>query len=89
MQKHPDLMYIDTDPFQGDESELTCRTVTIRTARKEHICFDIHGRSDHTIKPGERYRFERARVDGDFWGEYKICLKCMDKMISDDFPEDY
>lgn len=79
---HPDTTYIRTDPFQGDEAELTCRTVAIRTARKEHKCFDLSGKQDHTIKPGERYRYEKALVDGDFWGEYHMCLKCMDKLIS-------
>lgn len=81
--KHTDDDYINTDPFFGDESELTCRTVAIRTAKKDHTCFGIDGKQDHEIKPGERYRFEQARVDGSFWGNYKICLPCMDRFISD------
>lgn len=81
--KHTDDEYISADPFFGDESELTCRTVAIRTAKKVHTCFSIDGKQDHEIKPGERYRFEQARVDGSFWGSYKICLPCMDRFISD------
>ena len=86
--KHTDTEYISADPFFGDESELTCRTVAIRTARKSHTCFSIDGKQDHEIKPGERYRFEQARVDGSFWGQYKICLHCMDRLISDLQGED-
>lgn len=85
MTQRPDDDYIRTDPFFGDEGELTCRNVTIRTARKEHVCLTLTGKQDHTIKPGERYRYERALVDGSFWGEYKICLRCMDKFIDDDW----
>jgi len=73
--------YINIDPFFGDESELTCRTVSIRKARKEHLCFTLNGNQDHYIHPGEYYRYESARVDNSFWGEYKICLNCMDKLI--------
>lgn len=79
---HTDAEYLTYDPFQGDESEITCRNTTIRTARKEHICYGLTGKRDHTIKPGERYRYEKARVDGSFWGEYRICLNCMDKYIA-------
>jgi len=83
--KYSDEQYIGADPFFGDESARTCVNVTIRTARKAHVCFDLNGKQDHGIQPGERYRFERARVDGSFWGEYKLCLVCMDKFIDDDF----
>lgn len=75
--------YISFDPFQGDEAELKCRTVGIRTARKEHPCFALPGNVAHTIKPGERYRHERALVDGSFWGDYRICLHCLDKWIAE------
>lgn len=80
--KHTDSEYLNYDPFLGDEAELACRTVGIRTARKEHACFGLSGKQDHTINPGERYRHERALVDGSFWGEYRICLTCMDKFIA-------
>lgn len=83
MARHDEQVYIDTDPFFGDEAELTCRTVTIRTARKTHACFGLLGQQDHNIEPGQQYRYERARVDGSFWGDYKICLDCMDQFLED------
>jgi hypothetical protein len=82
--KHPDATYVSVDPFFGDESELTCRNVTMRVARKTHRCFSLEGRQDHEINRGDRYRFESALVDGDFWGNYKICLPCMDRLIDDE-----
>jgi hypothetical protein len=87
MSQHPDAVYINTDPFFGDEAELTCRNVTIRTARRIHRCYGLNGSQDHNIQPGQRYRYERARVDGSFWGEYKICLCCMDKSLSDEVDD--
>lgn len=79
--KHTDDEYINADPFSGDEAELTCRNVTIRTAKKNHLCYGLGGERDHGIQIGQRYRYERARVDGSFWGEYKICLHCMDEFM--------
>lgn len=76
--------YINYDPFDGDESDLQCRTVSIRKAKKEHTCYGLNGKQDHKISAGERYRYERALVDGDFWGEFKMCLNCMDKYIAGD-----
>lgn len=81
--KHSDSDYITTDPFFGDESELTCRTIKIKTARKQHVCFSLDGKQDHFINPGDRYRYEKALIDRSFFGEYKICLACMDKLISE------
>ncbi|MGL4265161.1 MAG: hypothetical protein ACRCTX_26355 [Afipia sp.] len=74
---------LEYDITAGDDAELRCRTVKMRTAAKEHPCFGGIGQDGHTIKKGERYRHERARVDGDFWGEYRICTPCLDKWISD------
>lgn len=82
-QKYTDADYLAFDPFQGDEAKITLRTVKIRTARKKHLCFTLSGRQDHHIAPGQRYRHERARVDGSFWGEYRICLSCIDKWINE------
>jgi hypothetical protein len=79
-----DAEYMGTDPFLGDEADLTCRTVAIRTARKTHVCYGLDGGRAHSIKAGQRYRHERARVDGDFWGEYRMCLECMDRLIDGD-----
>lgn len=88
MSNHSDDDYINADPFSGDEAEVTCRTVAIRTAAKEHTCYTLTGKQDHTIKRGERYRHERARIDGSFWGEYRICLNCMDTLLADDDQDD-
>ena len=81
---HTDEERLDFDPFAGDEAELSLRTVRIRTARKEHPCYALPERRDgHTIKPGERYRHERARVDGEFWGDYRLCLACCDQWLDE------
>lgn len=79
--KHTESEYINTDPFFGEEADLTCRTVVIRKARKNYLCFGITGKKDHGIQVGDYYRHERARVDGSLWGEYRICLHCMDAFI--------
>jgi hypothetical protein len=79
MSKHSDQAYIQTDPFFGDEAELTCRNVAIRKARKTHDCYGLNGARDHKILPGERYRYETAHVDGSYWGQFRICLECMDR----------
>ena len=78
----PDSEYLEYDPFFGEEGKITCRTKTLRSARKEYACFGAPDSGDgHTIKPGDRYRYETALVDGDFWGTYRICLPCIDKWI--------
>ena len=77
--------YVQADPFQGDESDLTCRTVTLRKAMKNYLCYGLTGKQDHGIQAGDYYRYERARVDGSFWGEYRICLGCMDAFIEGRF----
>jgi len=73
--------YVQADPFQGDDAELTCRNVTLRQARKNYLCYGLTGKQDHGIQAGDYYRYESARVDGSFWGEYRICLGCMDAFI--------
>jgi hypothetical protein len=82
--KHTDQDYLDFDPCEGDEAEISCRTVALRKAKKEHPCFFGLGNygDGHTIKPGDRYRYEQALVDGSFWGKYRVCIPCMDKYIS-------
>ena len=76
---------LEYDIMAGDDAELRCRTAKMRTAAKEHSCFGGLGNDGdgHTIKKGERYRYERALVDGDFWGEYRVCIACLDKWIAD------
>lgn len=82
--KYTEKEYIDEPVFQ-DESELSCITVKIKTARKRHLCYGISGQQEHYIEPGEKYRHEKALVDATFWGEYKMCLSCMDKIIDRDY----
>ena len=78
--KHTEAEYTRYDPL-ADDSELRCRTVTLRKARKDHLCYGLTGKQDHGIQAGTFYRFERAMVDGSFWGEYRVCLQCMDAFI--------
>lgn len=75
--------YLRFDPCEGDEGEITCRTVKLVHARKEHACFMGAGHygDGHTIKPGDLYRYEKALVDGDFWGQYRVCVPCMNKWL--------
>lgn len=71
--------------FQGEDGDIRLHTKHMRTAAKEHPCFGglgSHG-DGHTIKKGDCYRHDRARVDGDFWGEYRICTRCLDKWIAE------
>jgi hypothetical protein len=81
--KHSHEDYISYDPFLGDESEIVCRTIKIRKANKQHTCFGLDGNRNHSINPGEFYRFEKALIDGSFWGEFKICLNCMDQLMDE------
>ncbi len=78
--------YLRWDPFEGDESEIRCRTVKLAKVRKEHPCFigaNPCGGDNHTIKPGEMARVESALVDGSFWGRSYVCVPCMDKFIDE------
>lgn len=79
----PDSDYINCDPFSGDDSTVECQTVTIRKARKTFACYGLDGKSSHTIKPGERYRHEKALIDNCHWGEYRICLPCLDEYLDE------
>ena len=81
--RYTDAEYLGCDPFFGDEAELRCRTVTIKTARKNHLCYGIDPstHNKHGIQVGQRYRHEKALVDGSFWGVYRICLGCMDELL--------
>lgn len=74
---------INHDLFSGEEADIKLKKVSIKTARKRHECFlgKAYDREPHDIQPGERYRHEKALIDGDFWGEYKCCLKCVDRGI--------
>jgi len=83
--------YLRWDPFEGDESQIACRTVKLVKVRKEHPCFigaNPHGGDRHVIKPGEMARNETALVDGSFWGRSYVCVPCMDKFIAECLGED-
>lgn len=81
--KYTEEDYLSLDPFQGDEAELSCRTVKMKKARKKHKCYSLTGNQDHFIEKGETYRYEKALVDRSFFGEYRMCLKCLDKWLDD------
>ncbi len=83
---HTDSEYLNVDLFQGEEAELTCRTVKLVTTRKEHACHAYI--ENHTIPASTRARHERALVDGDFWGSYYACLPCLDLHIAGNFDGD-
>lgn len=83
--KFNDSDYIQFDPCEGDDAAISCRTVRLVTARKSHHCFFGTGQygDGHLIDPGHPYRYERALVDGDYWGTYRVCVPCMDKWLTD------
>jgi hypothetical protein len=81
----PEADYLRYDPCEGSDAVITLRKVKLRTARISHACFlgTAPGGDNHQIQPGEIYRSERALVDGDYWGHYKVCVPCMDKWLAD------
>lgn len=84
--KYTDDQYKRFDQFEGDRDvNVKCRTVAIVKVRKEHVCSEslAPGHEPHTIKVGERARYESALVDGDYWGRYYICLPCIDRWFKE------
>lgn len=83
----PERDYLAFDPCDGDrDGDVRLRTVKMVRARKELPCFggaDPRYGDMHTIKPGEVYRYERALIDGDYWGQYRMCVACMDKWLTE------
>lgn len=78
--------YLQWDPFEGDESEVACKTVKLVKVRKEHPCFigaNPSGGDQHVIKIGELARAEKALIDGSFWSRSYVCIPCMDKWIDE------
>lgn len=82
-----DAEYISCDPFDGErDCDIKLRTVKIVRVRKQRPCFggaEPHYGDQHVIQPGERARFETALIDGDYWGRYYHCLKCLDKWLGE------
>lgn len=77
--------YLRFDPCEGGEGKISCRTIRLVRAQKERPCFlGIAPYGDgHLIQPGDVYRSERALVVGDYWGNYAVCVPCMDKWLTD------
>lgn len=77
--------YVNHDPFDGDrDADLRLVQVRMVTTRKPHKCLgSIAGEvGPHDIPVGTRARFEKALVDGDYWGRYYVCTACMDRELS-------
>ena len=77
--------YLQFDPFDGDRDVgIRMRTVKLVRVRKPHQCqMGIGKVSAHDIAIGELARYERALVDGDFWGSYYVCIPCMDRFLDE------
>jgi len=69
--------YLGFNPFDGDKDDCgaRARSVKLVKVRKEQQC--MLSSNEHTIKPGEFARFEKAVVD-EKWASYYCCLECMD-----------
>ena len=81
MTKRSEERYLRYDPFSEDrDSGIKCRTVKMVTTRKTHTCIDPNDGQLHDIPAGTRARYVHALVDGE-WGQYYICVSCMDKWI--------
>lgn len=83
--KFSEADYIQFDPCEGDEGQVNCRTVRLVRARTSHACFlgAAPFADQHLIQAGDVYRSERALIDGDYWGTYKVCVPCMDKYLTE------
>lgn len=88
--KFRDEDYLSEDWFQGDESEISCRTTKMVKVRKEHQCWLslAPGNIEHKIKVGDRAYFEKALIDGDTWGKFYMCTECMDQLLTEYYGED-
>lgn len=86
--KHPDHLYLQ-DPFSADDSEVACKRVKLVKGRKQYSCFTLgDGTPPHIIEAGELHRYESALIDSDYWGQYRVCLNCMNKFIELGTEED-
>ncbi|EON11947.1 hypothetical protein [Pandoraea sp. SD6-2] len=85
LRRHTEAEYLTYDLFMGEEADIKCRTVKLVTARKPHACWlgQALGAKPHEIAVGELHRYEKALVDGYYWGSYRCCLRCMDAEIDD------
>lgn len=83
--KYTEDQYIGFMPFFGEDSELSCQTIKILKTRKPHAC--VGSNPEHTIPTGSMARYEKALVDGDFFGRYYMCIPCLDKEMSGEDAE--
>ena len=79
---YAEQVYSGFDPFFGEEADITCRTVKLVKVRKHHACFFGENGDGHQIPPGALARHEKALVDGDYWGNYYLCIPCLDREIA-------
>ncbi|MFC5551783.1 hypothetical protein [Massilia aerilata] len=75
--------YLELDLFTGEEANITCRTVKLVKTRKPHACYFGQNGDGHSTAPGDLARHEKALVDGDYWGSYYLCIRCMDRELAD------
>lgn len=74
--------YLRYDPFEGDRDvDVRCRTVRLVKTRKPQRCLDPFSHNHHEIPPGTTARYEKALIDGSFWGRYYVCVECMEKWL--------
>lgn len=78
-----DDIRVQFDPM-CDESVIGFQRIKVVTCRAPHVCFASYNPDNkppkHTIKPGQRARYEFAIVDGSPHVSWH-CIKCLDKMI--------
>lgn len=83
--KYTEHQILDYDPFFGDEGELSLHTKKLVKVRKQHSCFfglgSYANKPNHKIEIGDPARFEKALVDGDYFGRYYMCIPCLEKEI--------
>lgn len=86
--KYEEDDYLSLNMFEDQDAELSCQQIKMRKARKRHVCFSLDGKQDHFIEKGETYRYEKALVDCSFFGQYRLCLKCLDKWLDELYGEE-
>ena len=78
--------YLQFDPCEGVERDLSDRTVRLLRAKKDRACFMglLPGGDRHSIARGSLYRSERAKddeLDGS-WAIYAVCLSCIEAQLA-------
>lgn len=81
--KYSDRDYLEFDLFVGEDADIKCRTVKLVKTRKKHPCFFGQNGDGHNIAPGQYVRYEKALIDGDYWGSYYLCIPCLNREMAD------